>query len=123
MPNVIGKCPVCGEEMQVTSLECRACNSELRGQFTLGRLYRLNADQVRFVEVLLKNRANVLKAGEELGLTYAVARSRLEDVMAGLGFPVTPEETMPPEKRREILDLLAQGKLTADEAARQLKGK
>jgi hypothetical protein len=109
--------------MQVTSLECRACNSELRGQFSLGRLYRLNADQVRFVEVLLKNRANVLKAGEEMGLTYAVARSRLEDVMAGLGFPVTPEEIMPPEKRREILDLLAQGKLTADEAARQLKGK
>jgi hypothetical protein len=109
--------------MQVTSLECRACNSELRGRFSLGRLYRLNADQERFVEVLLKNRANVLKAGEELGLTYAVARSRLEDVMAGLGFPVTPEETMPPEKRREILDLLAQGKLTADEAARQLKGK
>lgn len=123
MPNVIGRCPVCGEEMQVTSLECRSCNSELRGQFTLGRLYRLNADQVRFVEVLLKNRANVLKAGEEMGLTYAVARSRLEDVMAGLGYPVTPEETMPPEKRREILDLLAQGKLTADDAARQLKGK
>jgi len=123
MHSVMGRCPVCGEEMQVTRLECRACGSELHGAFSLGRLYQLNPDQIRFVEVLLKNRANVLKAAEELAIPYASARGRLEDVMTALGFPVTPEETLAPEKRREILDQLAQGKLTADEAAKLLKGK
>lgn len=107
----------------MSRLECRACGSELHGQFTLGRLYRLNPDQMRFVEILLKNRANVLKAAEELGMPYPTARARLEDVMTALGFAVTPEETVAPEKRRDILDQLAQGKLTADDAARLLKGR
>lgn len=123
MRTVIDRCPVCGEEMTVSRLECHGCGSELHGQFALGSLYRLNAEQTRFVEVLLKNRANVLKAAEELAIPYAAARGRLEEVMTTLGFAVTPEETLAPEKRREILDQLAQGKLTADEAAKLLKGK
>lgn len=120
---VMGRCPVCGEEMLVSRLECHGCGSELHGRFSLGRLYRLNAEQMRFVEILLKNRANVLKAAEELGMPYPTARGRLEEVMAALGFPVTPEEIVQPEKRREILDQLAQGMLSADDAARLLKGK
>ena len=123
MPSVMGRCPVCGEELLVSRLECHGCGSELHGRFSLGRLYRLSADQMRFVEILLKNRANVLKAAEELGMPYTAARARLEEVMAALGYPVTPEETLAPEKRRDILDQLAQGKLTADDAARLLKGK
>jgi hypothetical protein len=123
MPTVLGKCPVCGEELTVSRLECRGCASELHGSFSLGRLYRLNADQMRFVEVLLKNRANVLKAAEELEMPYAAARAKLEEVMTALGFVVPPDETVPPEKRREVLDQLSQGKITADEAARLLKTK
>jgi hypothetical protein len=123
MRSVISRCPVCGEEMTVSCLECHGCGSELRGQFALGSLYRLNPEQTRFVEALLKNRANVLKAAEELSMPYAAARGKLEEVMTALGFAVTPEEVLAPERRREILDQLAQGKLTADEAAKQLKGK
>ncbi len=123
MHNVIGRCPVCGEEMTVSRLDCHACGSELSGDFSLGRLYRLNPEQMRFVEVLLKNRANTLKAAEELGIAYPAARGRLEEVMVALGYTVTPEETVAPEKRRDILDQLAQGKINAEDAARMLKGK
>ncbi len=123
MRPVIDRCPVCGEEMTVSRLECHGCGSELHGQFALGSLYRLNPEQTRFVEVLLKNRANVLKAAEELAIPYAAARGRLDEVMSTLGYAVTPEEGLAPEKRREILDQLAQGKLTADEAAKLLRGK
>ena len=123
MPSVLGRCPVCGEEMLVSRLECHGCGSELHGRFSLGRLYRLSPEQMRFVEILLKNRANVLKAAEELGMPYTAARARLEEVMVALGFAVTPEETVPTEKKRDILDQLAQGKLTAEDAARLLKGK
>jgi len=123
MHNVIGRCPVCSEELTVARLECHACGSELSGDFSLGRLYRLSPEQMRFVEILLKNRANTLKAAEELGIAYPAARGRLEDVMTSLGFPVTPEESVSAEKRREILDQLAQGKITADDAAKLLKGR
>jgi hypothetical protein len=123
MNSVMGRCPVCGEEMTVGRLDCRACGTEISGTFGLGRLYRLVPEQIRFVEVLLKNRANVLKAAEELGIPYPAARGRLEEVMTALGYTVTPEESVAPERRRDILDQLAQGKITADDAAKLLRGK
>jgi len=117
-------CPICGGEMHVTSLECRACGSELRGRFALGRLYRLNPEQMRFVETLVKNRGNVSKAGDELGLTYATARSRLNDVIGTLGYEVLPDEEPPslsPEQRKLVLEQLAQGGISSEEAIEMLR--
>ena len=53
---VFGKCPVCGEGMIVTRLECRSCGTDVGGQFTVGRLARLDSEQVQFVEMFIKNR-------------------------------------------------------------------
>ncbi|MBU0495581.1 MAG: DUF2089 domain-containing protein [Chloroflexi bacterium] len=117
-------CPVCGGEMMVTGLECRACASELRGRFALGRLYRLNPEQMHFVETLIKNRGQVSKAGDELDLTYATARSRLDDVIEALGYEVVPEEepvALSPEKRKLVLEQLAQGDISSEEAIEMLR--
>lgn len=117
-------CPICGGEMYVTGLECRACASELRGRFALGRLYRLNPEQLHFVETLVKNRGIVSKAGDELGLTYATARSRLDDVIRTLGYEVVPEEepsALSPEQRKLVLEQLAQGDISSEEAIEMLR--
>jgi len=44
MYEVLGKCPVCGEELIVTRLHCRNCDVALEGQFSLGRFYRLSPE-------------------------------------------------------------------------------
>ena len=41
---VIGTCPICGENLTVTRLYCRACDSTVEGHFTLGRFYHLAPD-------------------------------------------------------------------------------
>ena len=64
MNPVLGTCPVCGEEMVVTKLQCRGCGSELSGFFGLERIYQLTAEQREFLELFIKNRGNVMKVGE-----------------------------------------------------------
>lgn len=117
-----GTCPVCGEELIVTRLQCPDCGSELSGNFTLGRIYRLNPQQMHFVELMIKNRGNVSRVGEELSIPYSAARSRLDEIIRALGYQVEEEPGVTPELRQEILARLAAGEITADEAARRLRG-
>ncbi|MBI5304240.1 MAG: DUF2089 domain-containing protein [Chloroflexi bacterium] len=127
MHPVFGKCPVCGEELTVTRLECRACGTEIGGQFVIGRLARLSADDIRFIETFVKNRGNAYKVGEELELPYSTVRARLTDIILAMGYEpgAEPKEepvTVAPEKRKTILDELARGKISADDAIKFLQG-
>ena len=118
MHSVITNCPVCEEEMMVTRLRCPNCSSELHGNFQLSRLNRLNQEQITFVEMLLKNRANVYRAAEELGVSYSTARGRLDEIVRTLGYPIkgpAPAE-IPAEQRQSILKSLSEGKITAEQA-------
>jgi len=124
MPEVLGRCPVCGGELRVTRLRCTSCDSELSGTFTLGRLCALKAEQIRFVEVFVKNEGKIKDVEAELGISYPTVRARLREVIRALGYEVgeePPPAALSPERRREILDLLAQKQITADEALRQLR--
>jgi len=122
MYNVPGKCPVCGENLTVTRLHCRSCDSALEGHFSLGRFYQLNAEQLRFAETFVRCEGRLNKIQEELGLSYPTVRSRLHDVIRALGYEVGEETTVSPEQRRSILDNLAQGKISSEEAVRLLQG-
>jgi len=125
---VFGKCPVCGEELIVTKMECRACGTDIGGQFSIGRMSQFDADQIQFVETFIKNRGNAYKVGEELGMPYSTVRARLTEVIRAMGFEpgAEPKEepavTVPIEKRKSVLDDLAKGKITADDAVRLLQG-
>jgi len=123
---VIGSCPVCGEELEVTRLHCRNCETTIEGAFDLGRFYRLSREQVQFVETFIKNRGSLKDVGSELSMSYPTVVNRLNDVLVALGYRdrVKPaDESISAEQRREILERLARGEISAEEAARQLKGK
>ena len=127
MHPVFSKCPVCSEELLVTKLECRACGTEIGGQFSVGRLARMDSEQIQFVETFVRNRGNAYKVGEELSLPYSNVRMRLTEIIRAMGYePGTDKEdspaTPPPEKRKAILDDLARGKISTDQAVRLLQG-
>ncbi len=125
MPEVTGRCPVCGEEMRVTRLRCVGCDSELHGSFTLGKFFTLKPEQLRFVEVFVKNEGKIKDVEAELGISYPTVRARLREVIRALGYEVgeeaPPSPALTPERRREILDALAERRISADEAARLLR--
>jgi len=125
MNQVFGKCPICGEEIIVTRLECRACGTEISGQFAVSKLAVLGADEIRFVETFIKNRGNAYKVGEELQMPYSTVRARLTEIIRAMGFEPGKEEPaapISPERRKAILDDLARGKITADDAVKLLQG-
>ncbi|MDE3091935.1 MAG: DUF2089 domain-containing protein [Chloroflexota bacterium] len=128
MHPVFGKCPICGEELIVTRLECRSCGTGIAGQFNVGRLSRLSADDIPFVETFVKNRGNAYKVGEELALPYSTVRARLTEIIRALGYEPGAEPkdegvvAVSPEKRKSILDDLARGKISAEDAVKLLQG-
>ena len=121
---VVGKCPVCGETMTVTRLHCRTCDSALEGQFSLGRFYRLSPQQLGFIETFIRCEGKLTRVQEELNISYPTARARLTDVIRALGYEVDDEaETIAPAERKSILEKLATGQISSEQAVELLKGK
>ena len=121
---VIGKCPVCGETLTVTRLHCRNCDSALEGQFILGRFYQLAPQQLAFIETFIRCEGKLTRVQEELGMSYPTARARLTDVIRALGYEVREEaEPVSVEERKTVLERLAAGQITSEEAVGLLKVK
>lgn len=122
-----GKCPICGQEMAVTRLHCRACDSTLEGHFELTRFARLSLDQIAFLETFVRCQGKLNWVGDELGLSYPTVRSRLLELIRALGFEILdepPAETRQrsAQQRQAVLEELAAGKISAEEAITLLQG-
>lgn len=120
---VIGICPICGENLTVTRLYCRACDSTVEGHFTLGRFYHLDAEQMAFIETFIRCEGKLTRVQEELGMSYPTARARLTAVIRALGYEIAEsKQDVPPEERQRILGLLAGGEISSEEAVHLLQG-
>lgn len=120
---VIGTCPVCGENLTVTRLYCRACDSAIEGHFTLGRFYQLTPEQMAFVETFIRCEGKLTRVQEELGMSYPTARARLTEAIRALGYEVVEsKQEMSPAERQSILEKLASGEISSEEAVQLLQG-
>ena len=123
MNTMLTLCPVCGEKLTVTRLQCRACSTLVEGQFDPGPMGRLTAEQVAFVETFIRCEGKLNRMEREIRLSYPTLRSRLAEVIRQMGYPVGPEApASSDEDRHEILDLLASGEIDSAEAMRRLEG-
>ena len=126
MPHdVIATCPVCSGDLSVTRLRCRACGTSLEGEFSVGRFGRLDRDQMALLESFLRSRGNLKEMERELGISYPTVRNRVDALVRALGLgdaaPTVDEPTeassSTPGSRLEILERLARGETTAEDAA------
>lgn len=121
---VIGKCPVCGDTLNATRLHCRSCDSALEGQFSLGRFYQLSPQQLAFVETFIRCEGKLTRLQDELGMSYPTARARLTEVIRALGYEVREEEQgVSPEERKTILERVAAGEISSEDAVELLRVK
>jgi hypothetical protein len=119
---VLTRCPVCADELRIARLRCDTCGSTIDGNFTLGRFQRLTREQLQFVEVFLKCRGKIKDVEDELGVSYPTVVARLNEVSQAMGFEVRADDSDLTARRQNILDDLANGKLSASEAAARLRG-
>ena len=118
MNNVIGECPICKSDLNVTKLECTNCHTELSGQFQLSKFNYLSKEHLYFIEVFIKNRGSIKQIEKELGISYPTVKKNLDEVIVSLGYEVSEEEKM---KKEDVFARLEKGEITALEAAKLIK--
>ena len=120
---LIGQCPICQDDLIVTRLHCRNCDTSVEGHFELGRFHQLTPEQIGFIETFIRCEGKITRVEQELGISYPTVRSRLHDVIRAMGYEVGDEEPSPDEsKRKTVLEELAQGNITSEEAIKFLRG-
>lgn len=126
MHPILNNCPVCGEALVVTKLHCRSCDTTIEGQFAaMGPFDRLTPEQMLFAQTFIRCEGKLNRVEKELGLSYPTLRGRLSDLIRAMGFEVGQEEAAPSiteDERRHILEELASGRLSSEEAVRLLQG-
>ncbi len=120
---MIGRCPICHDTLQVTELYCANCDTTLSGHFDVGRFQNLTSEQLAFAEVFIRCEGKITRVESELGLSYPTVRNRLNELIRALGYTVHEEPRLTPEERRRILDRLASGEISSEEAVELLTSK
>lgn len=121
-----GKCPVCGEKLSITKLNCPKCTTTIEGDFHPCEFCRLPDDDLEFIKVFIKCRGNIKDVEKELGISYPTVRGKLDTVIKGLGYEVPSKELIKEKAaitttRNEILDQLSKGEISSKEATERLK--
>jgi hypothetical protein len=131
MPHeVIATCPVCSADLSVTRLHCRSCGTSLEGDFSVGRFARLERDQMALLESFLRSHGNLKEMERELGISYPTVRNRVDSLIRALGLGDGPTAPMdesdaapsPGDARQAILERLARGEMSAEEASDAIRG-
>jgi len=121
MRKILEKCPSCGSDLEVTRLNCKACDTVILGRFEPCRFCKLSPDSIHFLESFVKSRGNVKEMERELGISYWVVRGKLNDLIKELGFEAESipdvEEAAIKTQRQAILSQVDRGEIDATEAA------
>lgn len=121
MRKVLERCPSCGGEIEITRINCTNCETVVSGRFQPCRFCKLPPESVKFLEAFVKSRGNIKEMERDLGISYWTIRGRLNDLIAELGFEVEAEqEDEAKNRRREVLEKVDRGEISASEAAELL---
>ncbi|HTQ10499.1 MAG TPA: DUF2089 family protein [Fimbriimonadaceae bacterium] len=119
--------PVGGGDLFVSELTSEESGITIRGRFEVPRYARLDEEQSRFLETFLRCRGMLNSVERELGISYPTVRSRLDALLAALDLAPIKEgkdeskKDKSAEKKKEILEQLEKGEITAEEAKAKLK--
>jgi hypothetical protein len=102
--------------MSLTRASCAECRVDLDGQFEVSPLGRLpEADQV-FVTAFLRHHGSIRKMEELFGISYPTVKNRLRQIVGRLD-----EEFAVPSPNSVVLEQLARGEITVDEAIERME--
>lgn len=117
-------CPTCQGELTVTEYQCPNCNITIRGQFDLGGLGSLTREQEDFVRVFLCAEGNIREVERRLGISYPTVKNRIAEINRKLCGPAAETvETSEPAGHNPILDEIADGTISVEEALNRLQSK
>lgn len=126
------KCPSCGNQLQIISLQCPSCCTEVKGTYPMGLFSGLSEEEEAFLLCFLSSRGSLKEVQERLNISYPTARIKLNKLLSRLGFKIEKEEeleeTFPEvaseskkEKMRVLITKLDEGKVDFDSVLREIR--
>jgi hypothetical protein len=91
----------------------------IEGAFELPRLAQLSAEDQVFVAAFVRSHGSIKEMEQVFGVSYPTVKARLNRIAASLEFI----ETDPAPPREEVLERLARGEITADQAIAELEAR
>ena len=114
------ECPFCGDSLIVEKIRCNGCGTSIDGLFQPKALALIADEYQRFVTVFLKHRGKLRAVEEELGVSYPTINKLLEGVNKVLSHLC---EGQRPLSRKEILDAIDKGEISAKDASLMLRSR
>lgn len=74
-------CPSCNSQLNVKSLICQRCQTEIQGQYELPSLSKLSIDDQSFIIEFIKASGSLKEMAKLLGLSYPTVRNRLDEII------------------------------------------
>ncbi|MDR2805509.1 MAG: DUF2089 domain-containing protein [Dysgonamonadaceae bacterium] len=74
-------CPGCASQLNVKSLKCEHCGTEVIGHYPLPVLLLLSSEEQDFILSFVKNSGSLKEMAARLKLSYPTVRNRLNDVI------------------------------------------
>lgn len=123
------QCPVSGGPLYVSELTCEESGIVIRGKFRLPEHTALDEDKQAFLKVFLRARGVISTVEKELGISYPTVRARLDSLLEEMGLAAIKEDQVSTtrkkkldERRRQVLKDLEDGKISAEQAKKKLRG-
>ena len=110
------RCPVCGQSLEITKLTCPKCHTEISGKFIPCKYCVLDEKLQMFLDTFLQCRGNIKEVERTLSISYPTVKGLLDELLKQL-FPENSGNSGNAYSAQEILDMLENKQITADEAA------
>ena len=75
------KCPACNGLVEVKSLLCQSCQTQIQGLYQLPALARLSPDDQEFLLEFVKSSGSLKEMARLLKLSYPTVRNRLDEII------------------------------------------
>jgi len=118
MGKIITHCPSCGSaKLHVTKIECVACDTTFEGKFEIPALLKLPAEDLIFIFDFVQCSGSLKEMAAKQSVSYPTLRNRLNALIEMLENLEIQDES----SKIEILKLLEEGKISAQDAAKMLQ--
>ena len=107
-----------GRPLVVERVRIAGTDIAVEGRFDLPQLARLEAEDQIFIAAFVRSHGSIKEMEQIFGVSYPTIKARLNRIAQSLEFI----ETNPAPPRSEVLERLARGEITAEDAIRELEG-
>ena len=106
------KCLDCHRPLSIARMVCRDCGLAVEGDVEVAALGQLDLEDQVFVTAFLRSHGSLKRMESLFGISYPTVKNRLGRIVEQLDASIEPPTT----DNAEVLDRLADGEITVDEA-------